>query len=92
MAKHRSINARQRNLAGQRYHFRQLLSGHHVGDAIRYSGRGSDEGCIGPTDVMSTRHTASRMPEYLADCCLGKPDLIPDAGESPTQCACERAS
>jgi hypothetical protein len=69
-------------LRAQRYHFRQLFSGHHVGDAIRYSRRGSDEGCIRPTDVMSTRHATSRMPEYLADCCLGKPDLIPDAGES----------
>jgi hypothetical protein len=69
-------------LRAQRYNFRQLFSGHHVGDAIRYSRRGRDKRRIRPTDVMPARHAASRMPEYLADCCLGKPDLIPDAGES----------
>jgi hypothetical protein len=69
-------------LLAQRYHFRQLLSGHHVGDAIRYSRRGRDKRGIRPTDVMPARHAASRMSEYLSDCRLGKPDLIPDAGES----------
>ena len=57
-------------LRAQRYHFRRLFSGHHVGDAIRYSRRRRDKRGIRPADVMPARNTTSRMSEDLSDCCL----------------------
>jgi hypothetical protein len=46
-------------LRAQRHHFRQMLSDHHVGDAIRYSRRGRDKRCIRSTDVMPARQAES---------------------------------
>ena len=50
------------------YRFRQLFSGRHVGDAIRYSRRDREKRCIRPTDVMPAGHAVAPRHNASASC------------------------